>query len=746
MSHRSATIHSVNERPTSSRHAASAFAHTRPGEPTEAWELLDDHLKHVARVAGGFAAQFGAGEWGRVAGLWHDLGKYRASFQSYLRKAGGGPDTGSEECAPGRVDHSTAGAIHAIDVLGPIGRAVAYLIAGHHAGLPDSVGGDASLRSRLERREVLTDWPRDAIPEAILDPPRPATGPPSRDPRDLHLWLRMLFSCLTDADFLATEAFIDAKKAALRRRDDPTITELAAGLQKWLGEHFPTPGSEVARARADVLRACYAGAGLPPGLFTLTVPTGGGKTLSSLAFALEHAKACGKHRVIYAIPYTSIVEQTAEVFRSIFGDRVIEHHSNLDPEDPARDSLARRLAAENWDAPIIVTTNVQLFESLFAARSSRCRKLHNLVNSVIVLDEAQLLPPDFLDPIRHAMRGLVRDYGVSIVISTATQPALEIEGARELAPDPAGLDRRLRRVRYEWPASGVVSTWTEIAAAISRERQALCVVNRRDDARELFALIRSEEGALHLSALMCGDHRSQVIRRIRERLASGHPVRLVSTQLVEAGVDLDFPVVYRAFAGLDSIAQAAGRCNREGRLPAPGRVVVFEPPTPSPPGLLRKAESKAREVLAGRQDDHIAPEMFWKFFDLLYKQGVNSLDRHDILGLLGRDAHLAEVQFRTAAERFRLVDESGYAPVVVDWGRGAGLLAALKRGGPERRRMRLLQRFVVSIPAWQARRLQTAGDVEEVLPGLFAAGPGLYDEATGLRTGGSEFEPGDLIC
>jgi CRISPR-associated endonuclease/helicase Cas3 len=442
------------------------------------------------------------------------------------------------------------------------------------------------------------------------------------------------------------------------------------------------------------------------------------------------------------------VEQTADVFRSIFGDSVIEHHSNLDPDDPARDSLSRRLAAENWDAPIIVTTNVQLFESLFAARASRCRKLHNLVNSVVVLDEAQLLPPDFLDPIRHAIRGLTRDYGVSIVISTATQPTLEIDGARELAPDPAALDRRLRRVRYEWPAPGAATSWAQIAAAIEAERQVLCVVNRRDDARELFDLIRGAEGAVHLSALMCGDHRSAVIARIRERLAVGSPVRLVSTQLVEAGVDLDFPVVYRAFAGLDSIAQAAGRCNREGRLPAPGRVVVFEPPTPPPQGLLRKAESKAREVLAGWQEDHIEPKLFWEFFDLLYKQGVNSLDRQDILGLLARagDARRADVQFRTAAERFRLVDESGYVPVLVGWGRGAGLIATLRRGGPERRRMRLLQRFIVSVPAWQVRRLQTAGDVEEVLPGLFAAAPGLYDEHTGLRTGGREYEPGDLIC
>jgi CRISPR-associated endonuclease/helicase Cas3 len=726
-----------------------AFAHTLAGRPVEEWEPLEGHLEAVAGLAETFAREFGAGDWGRVAGLWHDLGKYRESFQQYLRRAGGGePDGGSEECTPGRVDHSTPGAIHAVDTLGPIGRAVAYLIAGHHAGLADAVGGDASLVSRLERRSLLADWPREVIPEAILHPGKPAGGPPSRDPQDLHLWLRMLFSCLTDADFLSTEAFIDGDRSASRRRTDPTIRELARQLAIWLGHRFPPPVSEVDRVRAEVRQACVAGAALPPGLFTLTVPTGGGKTLSSLAFALEHARNWGKRRLVYAIPYTSIVEQTADVLRSIFGDSVVEHHSNLDPDDPARDSLERRLAAENWDAPIIVTTNVQLFESLFAARGSRCRKLHNLVNSVVVLDEAQLLPPDFLGPIRHAIRGLVRDYDVSIVISTATQPALEIEGARELAPDPATLDRRLRRVKYVWPPSDAAMTWQEIAAAIAREPQILCVVNRRDDARQLFELVRREEGAVHLSALMCGEHRSEVIKRIRGRLAAGEPVRLVSTQLVEAGVDVDFPVVYRAFAGLDSIAQAAGRCNREGRLPAPGRVVVFEPPNPPPPGLLRKAESKAREVLAGRRAEHIDPALFEQYFELLYKQGVNSLDRHDILGLLGRngDARRVEIQFRTAADLFHLVDETGYTPVLVAWGRGAALIAGLRHVGPERQRMRRLQRFTVSIPARQVRRLQTAGDVEEVLPGLFAAAPGLYDEDTGLRTAGREFEPGDLIC
>jgi CRISPR-associated endonuclease/helicase Cas3 len=262
----------------------------------------------------------------------------------------------------------------------------------------------------------------------------------------------------------------------------------------------------------------------------------------------------------------------------------------------------------------------------------------------------------------------------------------------------------------------------------------------------LYGLVREEEGAVHLSALMCGAHRSEVIADIRQRLKAGRPVRLVSTQLIEAGVDLDFPVVYRAFAGIDSIAQAAGRCNREGNLPDPGRVVVFNAPNPPPPGLLRKAENKAREVLAGRQCKHLDPVLFSLYFELLYKQGVNTLDRHDILGLLGKDARRMDIQFRTAAELFRLVDESGYRPVVVDWGRGRALIEEVRHRGADRLSMRRLQRFTVNIPSRQLGKLQTAGDVEELLPGLFAAKPGLYDDQTGLRTDGREYEPGELIC
>jgi CRISPR-associated endonuclease/helicase Cas3 len=344
------------------------------------------------------------------------------------------------------------------------------------------------------------------------------------------------------------------------------------------------------------------------------------------------------------------------------------------------------------------------------------------------------------------VRALARDYGVSLVISTATQPALGFDEARELAPHPDALDRRLRRVRYEWPTSAEPRTWESIASELAPLDQVLCVVNRRDDARVLYELIRNEEGAVHLSALMCGAHRAEKVSEIKARLKARKPVRLVSTQLIEAGVDIDFPGVYRAFAGLDSIAQAAGRCNREAGLSGLGRVVVFNAPTLPPPGLLRKAESKARELLSGWESDHLELALFAKYFDLLYRQGVNSLDKHAIVHLLCKDASRMDFQFRTAAELFRLVDESGYCPILVDWGQGRALIDELRRWGAERLRMRRVQRFLVNVPVRQLRKLQGNGDVEEIFPGLFGvATPGLYDAELGLSTDGREYEPRELI-
>jgi len=695
---------------------------------------LREHLLEVARRAGELAKAFGSEDWAQLAGLWHDLGKYREKFQKYIKKASGYYDTEAHiEGVPGRVDHSTAGAIYAIEKLGLQGRILAYLIAGHHAGLPDwnnAEGGQSTLFQRLEtgkKNKYLQEALDTAPPAGILHQSRPVSLPPQGS---LALWLRMLFSCLVDADFLDTEAFMDDKKSSLRS-GYPSIEALKSAFDQHMTDKAANAkDSAVNRIRAEVLRQCREKGELPSGLFSLTVPTGGGKTLSSMAFALTHAVHHGKDRMIYVIPYTSILEQTAEIFRSIFGaENVIEHHSNLDSE---REDSRSRLATENWDAPIIVTTNVQFFESLFAAKTSRCRKLHNIVNSVVVLDEAQLLPPEFLAPILHVMQDLVTGYKVSFVLSTATQPAFSprpkftgLKNVCELMDDPERLYADLKRVETELPDDfSIPRTWESIANELMQYESVLCIVNSRKDCRELHSLMPKD--TIHLSALMCGQHRSQVIAEIKQRLKDGIPTRVISTQLVEAGVDMDFPVVYRALAGLDAVAQAAGRCNREGLLLQPGKVVVFIPPKPAAPGLLRKAQQSGQEIMRLSKGEPLTRECFEAYFRHYY-ESLNSLDKANIVGLLDlynqAEARQAEFNFRIAAALFRLIDEEGQTAVIVRYGESLKLIEALEKSQnmvPHERRgiLRKLQRYTVNIREYECKKLLENQEIREIFPGV----------------------------
>lgn len=696
--------------------------------------FLDEHLQEVARLAGEFASAFGNHDWARLAGAWHDLGKFREAFQHYIKRVSGYDAEAHIEGAPGRVDHSTAGAIHAIEKLGLQGRILAYLIAGHHAGLPDwnsTEGAQTSLFNRVEegkKKGYLQEALLISPPSNILEQARPMSPTPAGS---LALWIRMLFSCLVDADFLDTEAFMDGRKNAMRS-GYPSLQALQSEFDRHMAEKTAKAiDSDVNRVRADVLRQCREKATLPSGLFSLTVPTGGGKTLSSMAFALNHAVHHNKKRVIYVIPYTSILEQTAEIFRSIFGtENVIEHHSNLDPD---REDSRSRLATENWDAPIVVTTNVQFFESLFAAKTSRCRKLHNIVNSVAVLDEAQLLPPEFLTPILHVIQDLVHGYKVSFVLSTATQPAFAprpqfsgLKEVRELMDTPDRLYADLKRVEAELPPDfATPRTWESVASELRQYESVLCIVNSRNDCRELHGLMPKE--TIHLSALMCGQHRSRVIADIKQRLKDGIPTRVVSTQLVEAGVDMDFPVVYRALAGLDAVAQAAGRCNREGALPGMGKVVVFVPPKPAAPGLLRKAQQSGQEIMRLTEGDPLTRERFEAYFRHYYAS-LNSLDKEGIVGLLDMrnraEARKGEFNFRTAAEKFRLIDEEGQTAVIVRYGESDGLIATLEASHnlePHQRRgiLRRLQRYTVNIREHECRKLLASGDIREIYPGIY---------------------------
>lgn len=758
----------TDEQITPGAGSGTELAHVRQDEDGH-WQVhgLEEHLRAVAELAGRFAAPFG-GEWAYLAGLWHDLGKYQPAFQRYIGHASGfQPDAHIE--GAGRVNHSTAGAIHAEARFGPLGHVLSYLIAGHHAGLPDWDGLESEARGALSYRlrEARAEYEAAMAkaPPAVLAGAVPREGNPGRG-EGFHLWLRMLFSALVDADFLDTEKFMDAGRADTRG-GWPTL----GALRERLDGHLSTfrADTEVNRIRAEVLANCRAAAALPPGLFSLTVPTGGGKTLSSLAFALDHALAHGRRRVIYAIPYTSIIEQTADVFRGALGqEAVLEHHSSL---DPARETLRTRLSAENWDAPLTVTTNVQLFESLFAAKPSRCRKLHNLVDSVIVLDEAQQLPREFLAPITGVMRLLSEHYGVTWLLCTATQPNLEgrrdgfgrtlfkgLPAVHEIIPDPQALADRLKRVSVKLPArDGARMSWSALAQDLAAEDCVLAIVNTRGDCRTLYQSLPADGSSLHLSALMCPQHRSDVLDGIRDRLRArrngdDRPLRVVSTQLVEAGVDVDFPVVYRALAGLDSIAQAAGRCNREGRLLRPGRVVVFQPESDPPPGLLRQGASVTRELLEEISNDPLSPAGFARYFRLLYSK--SSSDANDIEGLLkppGKGEAPLAVQFRSAAARFRLIPDEQEV-VICPYRRPdeeespvKAWLRQLDADGSQRWLYRKLQRYTVSLSTSLFQQLLASGGLVPA-GGQYLLLGSLYDAELGVTPPGEAISTESLIC
>jgi CRISPR-associated endonuclease/helicase Cas3 len=721
------------------------YAHSKPEEPAENWQPLEEHLANVAEMSAKFANAFESKDWAHNASWIHDLGKADSSFQGYLLRSNGLDDSDYDS---GTVNHSSAGAAFSEEKLGNLsGRILAYLSAGHHAGLPDwhsSDTGNAALSIRLnEGKENLLRI--KTYSELVLEKLRATPRPPSFvKSENFHFWMRFLYSCLVDADFLDTESFM-APNQAVERAKFAILSELKIKFDRYMDEFANSAEKTPVNAiRKKVLSACRSAANNPNGLFSLTVPTGGGKTLSSIAFALDHAEKNGKSRIIYVIPYTSIIEQTAKTLGNIFGsENVVEHHSNFDTE---KETQSSRLASENWDAPIVVTTNVQFFESLYAAKSSRCRKLHNLVNSVVVLDEAQLLPPELLDPCVKAINELTMNYGVTIVLATATQPALpNLIKPTEIIPSEYKLYEHLKRTNIGFPENlNEPSSWAEIATHLKQHEQVLCIVNTRKDCHELYSLM--PENTIHLSALMCGEHRSRIIRYIKWRLKKKKAIRVISTQLVEAGVDIDFPVVFRAIAGLASIAQAAGRCNREGKLSKHGEVRVFISPKPAPIGLLRKGEDKTRELASSPNFNPDCPEIFTKYFNLFYgavnETGVGKL-HEQLVKDVNPDIY---IQFRTYANEFKLIDDKAQRPVIVRYGKSEKTIKELQIIGPTRDNMRKLQRYTVNLSVWMIDKMKNDGLLEETRNGiLIQTMPNLYSDKIGFDIYRETLPAEDLI-
>jgi CRISPR-associated endonuclease/helicase Cas3 len=711
------------------------YAHSLTGSNDKSqWQELSEHLRGVELLAMAFARPFGVERAAGLAGLLHDLGKYTDAFQARL------------EGSPIKVDHATAGAV-AVRALARdqsdrwgalMAQIISYAIAGHHVGLPD--WRDLSDRLTRDRAALDPRWQVElSVDAAGLKPPLKAN--PARIAFQLGFLGRMIFSCVVDADFKDTESFYDAAKGRHADRDWPRLPAIIDGLIARFDAHMAAiqakvPATPVNRLRRDILTEVRRKAGMEPGLFTLTVPTGGGKTLASLGFALDLAKRLGLERIVYAIPFTSVIDQTAAIFRDVLGnDVILEHHSAIEEDETARrDEVDKlRLAMEDWAAPIVVTTNVQLFESLFASRSSRCRKLHNLANSVIVLDEAQTLPLPLLKPSVAAIDELARNYGVSVVLCTATQPALDLQHfdakddmglalkGRELAPDPPALAVRLKRVTMR---DGGALDDAALVAELHRHPQALAIVNSRKHALDLYRRARGAglEGAIHLSTRHYAAQRRMILDEVRKRLEEGRPCRLIATSLVEAGIDLDFPRVWRAQAGLDQIAQAAGRCNREGRRPIEDSIVtVFSAPDNPPPRevfLLSAAYAR----MANNHADHLSPAALEDYFREVYWAKGAALDRFAIMKRFRIDSSGLACDYDTVAKDFRMID-SGMVPVIV--AHDARARKALKMLGLETVKAgtvaRKLQAFVVQVPPKARALLLANGHVRFEREDLFGA-------------------------
>ena len=721
------------------------WAHSDPCDlpethPDARWQPLNEHLRQVGALAEGFAKEAKPGDSdfhfaARTAGLLHDLGKYTSEFQRKIRGA-----------ANLRAPHSAHGAAIARRAKA---LEAAFAISGHHAGLPNPKGGKAGLWERT--REV--DGTLDGLwCTAVNDCPEllecgEILRASAADLKGFDLRTRMLFSCLVDADRIDSsgDSQTGGPLSAASRLEQLLrfIEQRAAGV----------PDGPVKRARMDVLGACRAAAGRPDNIFSLTVPTGGAKTLSSMAFALQRAVAFPQvRRIIVVIPYLSIIEQNAEVFINALGaNAILEHHSgdtdSIDNEDEYKNPHKRR-ATENWDAPIIVTTSVRFFESLFSHRPADLRRVHNIARSIVILDEVQTLPRKFVQPILSMIGDLAKNWQTTFLFCTATQPAFEKSKeedprwapgtVQEIMPQPRELFARLKRVEVEWPKGK--STWKEIAAGLVEARRALCIVNTRNHASALYREVLGATGingasVFHLSTRMCPAHRLKTIAEIKARLDDGAaPCVVVSTQLIEAGVDLDFPVVYRAVGPLDSIAQAAGRCDREGRLTAAlgrpaGKVVVFEPPEPNvPPGVYQEATERTQALIQEGGLSIDSPDCIRRYFDRLYGEAN-----------LGKEIEemRTNLKFRDLGEEFEMIadiTQTIFVPYNAD---ARDLIAQLQAAGVLYLKLRRgLQRYTVGIYEREFRTVVARGILREVRPGsnLWICPEGFYDANLGFVT------------
>mgnify|MGYP004515129517 FL=1 len=646
-------------------------------------QSVKEHLEGTAQRAGDFAEKFGKREWGYCCGKLHDIGKYSKEFQKKI-----------QENTNDRVDHATAGA-QVCKELGGYYPILSYCIAGHHAGLPDygNTAISSSLCGRWKKRICDYQAYEDEIEIPKLDTDPIIFKKDRNMDFALGTFIRMLYSCLVDADFLDTEAFM--KNGETGRNSGESMEILQNKLINYVSEWLKNTDTDTINGRrTEILNHCIKEGKQPEGIFRLTVPTGGGKTIASLAFAMEHAVKYQKDRIIYVIPYTSIIEQNAQIFREILGEEnVLENHCNVEYEG-SEEFKPMQLASENWDKPVIVTTNVQFFESLFANKSSKCRKIHNIANSVIILDEAQMLPLDYLKPCIAMLQELVDSYSASVVLCTATQPALDSffsnkEAIKELCPRMEDQFRFFKRVNYQ--NLGKIRQ-EDLLERLKNEKNALCIVNTKKTAQMIYKELQGE-GIYHLSTSMYPKHRKRVLKAIRERLKNDEKCIVISTSLVEAGVDLDFAMVYRQIAGLDSMIQAAGRCNREGKRKwSESMFYIFDLEETRAVQSQRQQIDVSEGVLQDYSDISDL-KAITDYFTRLYHYRGTSLDKKKIMD----EFQKMECNFAKVAKEFKLIEENTKTIFINREPETEELLQELRLKGITKERMRKAGQYCVQV-------------------------------------------------
>ncbi len=695
----------------------------------------DEHSLGVARLAAEFASAFGMRDWGYIMGLLHDKGKETKAFQAHIKK-----ESGFDSLASSDEDYSHAyiGALMARDLFKKESPLIINALAGHHRGLYDK----ADLAECM-KRDIPSEVTR-AIPfNSNLNRSMPTFNKPEYQ---VNYLIRMLFSCLVDADYLDTEKFMQPESAAMRSRGS-NMTELLNRFERHLSNLKKTaPKTPVNDIRNRVQDMCRQNSDSSTGFYEMTVPTGGGKTLASMLWALRHAVANNLDHIIIAIPYTSIIEQTAQIFKSIFGDEnVLEHHSAMSPDHSKDENIRNRLklATENWDYPIIVTTNVRLFESIFSNKPSACRRLHNLASSVIIIDEVQTLPISYYEPILGAMNAYVSLFRSSILMTTASQPALygPMRGTNPFVKC-SGLSERpmpvishdedfwlpLRRANLNFIQGH--KNCNEIAETLRQHERVLCIVNTRRIANEIFTALGDVSDAFHLSRMMCPLHIKEKLNEVRQRLSSfGQPVKVIATQLIEAGVDVDFPVVYRQEAGLDSVIQAAGRCNREGRLSSRGDTFIFSlsETYALPSGHISKANHARLDMPS--DSDWFSDKAMGEYFKRLYFR-TDSFDKNGVA------LHIRNLNFETASNNFKYI-ENNSIPVLVNWRDSLKLAERYDRYGPSYGLIKEIGQYCVNISNNDFEKLMQSGAIEDHNGLYVIPSKDFYNDATGLNVHGN---------